>query len=179
MAENNSGSCQTEGLDWLDQECLIEVGAKLCRAVALQFDSPVWDIPVFCNVCQRRICCQHYTNVQDEKKWIIVSPHRFVTSAVTRLIASKIKDLVYIVCVYMYYAYINTHTCMYIFMKNMLYLYIKYIYNFNVRNINTCKYFQNICCMCVYLYIINIQYTHTHVYYIHINSYFGRHYSFD
>ncbi len=176
MAENNSGSCQTEGLDWLDQECLIEVGAKLCRAVALQFDSPAWDIPVFCNVCQRRICCQHYTNVQDEKKWIIVSPHRFVTSAVTRLIA-KIKDLVYIVCVYIYYAYINTHTCMYIFMKNMLY--IKYICNFNVININTCKYFLNICCMCVYLYIINIQYTHTHVYYIHINSYFGRDYSFD
>ncbi len=30
--------------------------------------------------------------------------------------------------VYIYYVYINTHTCMYIFQKNMLCLYIKYIY---------------------------------------------------
>uniref|UniRef100_A0A8C1ER38 Nicotinate phosphoribosyltransferase n=1 Tax=Cyprinus carpio carpio TaxID=630221 RepID=A0A8C1ER38_CYPCA len=30
--------------------------------------------------------------------------------------------------VYIYYVYINTHTCMYIFKKNMLCLYIKYIY---------------------------------------------------
>ncbi len=30
--------------------------------------------------------------------------------------------------VYIYYAYINTHTCMYVFKKNMLCLYIKYIY---------------------------------------------------
>ncbi len=29
--------------------------------------------------------------------------------------------------VYIYYVYINTHTCMYIFKKNMLCLYIKYI----------------------------------------------------
>ncbi len=36
---------------------------------------------------------------------------------------------------YMYYVYINTHTCMYIFKKHMLYLYIKYIYikSFNAR----------------------------------------------
>ncbi len=41
------------------------------------------------------------------------------------------------VCIYMYikihnthiyYLYINTNTCMYIFKKNMLCLYIKYIY---------------------------------------------------
>ncbi len=30
--------------------------------------------------------------------------------------------------VYIYYVYINTHTCMYIFKKNMLCLYIKYMY---------------------------------------------------
>ncbi len=30
--------------------------------------------------------------------------------------------------VYINYVYINTNTCMYIFMKNMLCLYIKYIY---------------------------------------------------
>ncbi len=30
--------------------------------------------------------------------------------------------------VYIYYVYINTHTCMYIFKKNMLCIYIKYTY---------------------------------------------------
>ncbi len=32
------------------------------------------------------------------------------------------------VCAVYIYVYINTHTCMYIFKKNMLCLYIKYIY---------------------------------------------------
>ncbi len=52
-------------------------------------------------------------------------------SAVKRLIASKIKVCLHNICmcaVYIYYAYINTHTRMYIFQKNMLCLYIKYIY---------------------------------------------------
>ncbi len=39
--------------------------------------------------------------------------------------------------VYIYYVYINTHTCMCIFKKNKLCLYIKYIlYNINYININ-------------------------------------------
>ncbi len=47
------------------------------------------------------------------------------TSAVKRLITSKINVFVYIIyiCVYCVYLlcslYINTHTCMYIFKKNM------------------------------------------------------------
>ncbi len=43
-------------------------------------------------------------------------------SALKRLIASKIKKIVYIIYVYcyIYYVYINKHTCMYIFQKNML-----------------------------------------------------------
>ncbi len=48
-------SCNPEDLDWLDQVCLIRVGAKLCRAVALQelslrpmlygSDPQIWPIP--------------------------------------------------------------------------------------------------------------------------------------
>ncbi len=37
--------------------------------------------------------------------------------------------------VYIYYVYINTHPCMYVF-KKMLYLYIKYLFNINYMNIN-------------------------------------------
>ncbi len=58
---------------------------------------------------------------------------QIIISAVKWLIASKIKVFLYIiyVCtVHIYYEYINTHTCIYIhvFKKNMLRLYIKYIY---------------------------------------------------
>ncbi len=92
-------------------------------------------------------------------------------SAVKRLIAiNRIQNkFFYIVCVctvYIYYVYINTHTCMFIFKKNMLRLYIKYIYTlyqlYKYIHLNTCKYFQNRCCMCVCLYIHNkyTQYTH-------------------
>ncbi len=35
---------------------------------------------------------------------------------------------IWVCTVYIYYVYINTNTCMYIFKKNMLCLYIKYIY---------------------------------------------------
>ncbi len=35
---------------------------------------------------------------------------------------------IYVCTVYIYYVYINTHACMYIFKKNMLCLYFKYIY---------------------------------------------------
>ncbi len=57
------------------------------------------------------------------------------TSAVKRLIAINLiqnksfclhNTCVY--TVYIYYVYINTHINMYIFKKNMLCLYIKYIY---------------------------------------------------
>ncbi len=37
-------------------------------------------------------------------------------------------DNICVCAVYIYYVYINTHTYMYIFKKNMLCLYIKYIY---------------------------------------------------
>ncbi len=74
--------------------------------------------------------------------------------------------------VYMFYVYINTHTCIYIYIyfrkkyvDNILNI---FIYNINYRNINidvnACTFFQNIYCMCVYLlYIINIHRTHTYI----------------
>ncbi len=66
-----------------------------------------------------------------------------------------------IYCVYIHYLYINALTCMYIFQKNMFCLYMKYIYKlYKYIYVNTCKYFQNIYCMCVYLYIDN-EYTHS------------------
>uniref|UniRef100_A0A8C1MYU2 Aspartate aminotransferase, mitochondrial n=1 Tax=Cyprinus carpio TaxID=7962 RepID=A0A8C1MYU2_CYPCA len=34
---------------------------------------------------------------------------------------------------------------------------------YNINYVNTCKYFQNIYCMCVYLYIYNIHRTHTYI----------------
>ncbi len=55
----------------------------------------------------------------------------------------------------------------YIFKKNMLCLYIKYIYiwyNMYKYTSKSCKYFQNMLygCVyiCIYIHIINIQYTH-------------------
>ncbi len=70
--------------------------------------------------------------------------------------------------VYIYYRYINTHTCMYISEKNFFYILNIFIYNINYMNINidvnTCKYFQ-IYTVCVYLYIHNTYTEHTHIYY--------------
>ncbi len=78
---------------------------------------------------------------------------------------------VYIICVctvYVYYVYINTHTFMYIFKKNVLSLHMKYMYicynlcEYKYIHISACKYFLNICCICVSLNIHNkyTQYTH-------------------
>ncbi len=57
---------------------------------------------------------------------------------------------------------------MYIFKKNMLRLYIQYIYIwyklYEYKYVNKWKYFQNVCCMCVYLYIHNKYTQHTHTY---------------
>ncbi len=61
--------------------------------------------------------------------------------------------------VYNYYVYINTNTCMYIFKKNMLCLYIKYtytVYNIKYNNINKSMYIifsKYILCVCVFIYI--------------------------
>ncbi len=56
-------------------------------------------------------------------------------SAVKRLIAiNRIQNKSFclhnirVSTVYIYYVYINTNTCMYIFKKNMFCLYIKYIF---------------------------------------------------
>ncbi len=52
-----------------------------------------------------------------------------IFSAVKRLIASKIKVFVYIIYVhYVYLLCIYKFTHMHVFQKNMLCLYIKYIY---------------------------------------------------
>ncbi len=58
---------------------------------------------------------------------------------------------------------------MYMFKKNMLCLYIKYIYiNINYMNINIGRLHVNIfkiftVCVCIYIYIINIHSTHSYI----------------
>ncbi len=60
---------------------------------------------------------------------------------------------------------------MYIFKKNMLCLYNKYIYiwyklyEYKYLHVNAGKYFQNICCMCVHLNIHNKHTQYTHIMY--------------
>ena len=67
---------------------------------------------------------------------------------------------------------------MYIFQRNILFLYIKCIYlpyklyEYKYRHVNACKYFQNIYRMCVYLYIHNKYTQNTHIYYANKNFYF-------
>ncbi len=64
--------------------------------------------------------------------------------------------------VYIYYVYINTQTCMYIF-KKIGYFYIWNIFIYNVCHITLyVNIFLNIYCMSVYLYIHNkyTQYTY-------------------
>ncbi len=56
------------------------------------------------------------------------------------------------------------------YFRKICYVYILNIFISNINyiniDVNTCKYFQNIHCMCVYLYINN---TYTHIYiYIYI-----------
>jgi len=57
------------------------------------------------------------------------------SNATTRA-TSKIKVCVYNICVcsvYNYFAYINTHTCMYIFKKNVLLTYKILIFIFKIN----------------------------------------------
>ncbi len=76
--------------------------------------------------------------------------------------------------VYIYYVYIYKYTCMYRFQKNMLILYIKYIYFYvNYINIDV-----NILYVCVYL---NKQKNihRTHIYIMKTKTCIYRDYSFD
>ncbi len=45
--------------------------------------------------------------------------------------------IIYVCIVYIYYVYINTHPCMYKFKKNILCLYIKYIYTLPSKSLET------------------------------------------
>ncbi len=67
---------------------------------------------------------------------------------------------------YIYYLCINTNKCMYMFKKNMLCLYIKYIYkvyNINIyTHVNIFNIYAVCVCVCVYIYIINKHSTHTY-----------------
>ncbi len=59
---------------------------------------------------------------------------------------------------------------MYIFKKNILCLYIKYIYinklyEYKYIHVNTCKYILYVCVFIYILYIINIDSTHTYIMY--------------
>ncbi len=74
----------------------------------------------------------------------------------------------YVCAVYIYYVYITTHTCMYIFKKYICYVYIlnTFVYNINYLNtnidmeinLNIFKIYT--ACVCIYIYIINIHRTH-------------------
>ncbi len=77
-------------------------------------------------------------------KWLI---------AINRIQNKKCLHNTCVCTVYIYYVYINTQRFMYIFKKNMLLLYIKYIYiRYNLYEYKyTCTYFQKICCMCLSL----------------------------
>ncbi len=63
----------------------------------------------------------------------------------------KKKNCVHIICVctvYIYYVYINTHTCMYIFKKNVMF--IKYINYMNINiHVNILKMY-TVCVSCIY-----------------------------
>ncbi len=52
------------------------------------------------------------------------------------IMINRIQNNICVLTVYIYYVYINTHTCMYIFKKNMFCLYIKYIYIYNINYMN-------------------------------------------
>ncbi len=95
-------------------------------------------------------------------------------SAVKRLIAiNRIQNKsfclpnIYECTVYMYYVYINTHTCMYIFKKKVLCLYNKNIYiiyklfKYKYIYVNIFKIYT--VCVCIYIYIINIHSTHPYI----------------
>ncbi len=100
-----------------------------------------------------------------------------ISSAVKRLNAYKIKVFVCIICVcstFIYYAYINAHTSMYIF-RNMLRLYIKYIIymNINIYMSILSKYMLYVCLIYVNAYNIYNKYTQsTQIYNVNKNSYF-------
>ncbi len=67
-------------------------------------------------------------------------------------------------CVYLLCIYINTHSCMYTFHKNMLCLYFKFIYNINYINTNIDNIFKiYTVCMCIYIYIIHLHRRHTYI----------------
>ncbi len=70
------------------------------------------------------------------------------------------------VTVYIYYVHINTHTCMYIFVK-ICYHYIlnifidDHLYDYEYIHVNIFKVYA--VCVVFYICIINIHSTHTHV----------------
>ncbi len=82
-------------------------------------------------------------NTINLSEWKARSAIKIISSAVKRLIAinriqnKSVFNIIYVCTVYIYYVYINTHTCMYIF-KKICYVYILniFIYNINYMNIN-------------------------------------------
>ncbi len=75
-------------------------------------------------------------------------------SAVKRLIQNKSFDLHNVSTVYIYYVYINTHTCMYINTHTCMYI-----------NTHTCMYINTHTCM--YIFMKNVIF----LYYTNINIY--------
>ncbi len=113
---------------------------------------------------------------KNELNWSNVTVKTFTLlriSAVKRLIViNRIQNNSFclhnmcVCCVYLLGIYKYTHACIYFRKKKCLYIkyiYLEYkLYEYKYRHVNTCKYFQNIYCMCVYLYIHNKYTQNTH-----------------
>ncbi len=106
---------------------------KKCRFIFTAFFDHIYqEIYIFGHVCMYVCVCIY----------IYIYIYIYI-SAVKRLIAINCiqnkKNSLHRKCVcnvYIYYVYINTHPCMYMFNKNMLCLYIKYIYIYNINYMN-------------------------------------------
>ncbi len=118
-------------------------------------------------------------------KNFIYSAKLILCSAVKQLIAinhiknKKMMYVIYVCTVYIYYVYIyiyiDTHI-QHIFKKNMLRLYIKYIYiwynlyEYKYKHAYIFKIYA--VCGCLYIYIRNIH--STHIYYVNKNFFWMR-----
>ncbi len=141
-------------------------------SVSYKVTMPVWE-----SIKHHYQSLKHWNCVCLSPNVVWINPLKSHCALVTFLAALRKNK--WVCTVYIYYVYINTHTCIYIFKKNMSHLYIKYIYiwynlyEYKYIYVNTCKYFQNMCCMCVSLYMHNKYTQHTHIYYVNKNLYFG------
>ncbi len=94
-----------------------------------------------------------------------------VSSKLTKAEFSFCSHNIFLCIVYIYYVYINTPTCMYIFKKKIVYILNIFIYNINYMNINI--YMQIFTKYILYVCIYNKYTQYTNIYYVNTNFYFG------